>query len=93
MPSLRISWRRGALAAYASKERDEGVASPGHSVHHRIILSMLISVRIVHVCDDFASSTARPDSQVAPVFDWRESPVTDRRHLRLRRSRAKKYPA
>jgi len=75
------------------QKRDEGVASPRHSVHHRIILSMPISVRIVHVCDDFESSTERPDSQVAPVFDWRESPVTDWRHLRLRRSRAKNYPA
>jgi hypothetical protein len=40
MPSLRISWRCGALAAYGSKERDEGVASPRHSVYHRIILSV-----------------------------------------------------
>ena len=40
-----------------------------------------ISVRIVHVCDDCAPSPARPDSRAAPVFDWRESPVTDRRYL------------
>ena len=31
--------------------------------------------------DDYASSPEGPDSHVAPVFDWRETPVRDRRYL------------
>jgi hypothetical protein len=46
--------------------------------------TMLLSVHIVAARDDIASSPEKPDSQVAPVFDWRESPVTDRRYLWLR---------
>ena len=60
---------------------DAPAASPTHSLQEGGILSMLISGRIVAARDDFASSPIKPDSQVAPFFDWRESPVTDRRSL------------
>jgi len=46
--------------------------------------TVLISVRFVAARDDFSSSPGKPDSQVAPLFDWRESLVADRRYLSLR---------
>jgi hypothetical protein len=33
-------WKRDALVAYVRRERDEGVASPGRSLHHRVMIGM-----------------------------------------------------
>jgi hypothetical protein len=81
LPCPNVSWKRDALVAFSGELRDEGVASPPDSLHEGAILGVPISVRFVAARDDYASSPEGPDSQVAPVFDWRETPVRDRRYL------------
>jgi hypothetical protein len=35
-----VSWRRDASVAFSRDVRDDGVASPKHSLHHRAVLSV-----------------------------------------------------
>jgi len=37
-PGLHVSWRRGALAAYPFRKRDEDIASPERRLRHRLII-------------------------------------------------------
>jgi len=72
LPCPNVSWKRDALVAFSGELRDEGVASPPDSLHEGAILGVPYQFVSSRRANDYASSPERPDSQVAPVFDWRK---------------------